>query len=166
MGRQPESFAGRKITTRVPWEMRGRGLVTLNGTTAASTSFQLNHNKDLPFEIHRMIPRANLALVAGGITIPTGPSQVGMYKVRLMLEDMSRMQPLLKQATPLINLCKGDQEQTWEWADPYYLEQSEGFSVTLSEPGGFGLEAPILVLVDIVFEGFLVVRGPAPQWGM
>jgi len=129
-----------------------------------------NHNIDMPFEVHRMIPR--VTLMADGV-----------FGVQLAPIDQPKIESLLalvkgkfdriggtitftKASTLLRSLTKGVSELTWEWAEPDTIVRQEGYTVTLDT-----LTFPTFIAgvtqtlkVEICFEGFLLQLGaPSEQ---
>lgn len=164
MGRLPDSFAGRKITMRIPYVLAGE--LTL-GSAVSGQQFPdatYNHNVDVPFECHRMIPRVT-GVDNNGLVIATQPDQdLLLNLVRVRITDFSKNVNLMKSSTLLENLIKGSSERTWEWAEPYYLVRSEGWQV-LCDTQTIPTFNPVVnqLRVQISFEGFLVVTAPASE---
>jgi len=173
MGRLPQSFGGRKITYRIPYAMYGKlnyladsAALVSQPVDFPSPTFQ--HNVDKPFEIHRMIPRGFPVVVGTNVYGSAPYEEVGgvvgvdedfLYTVTCRVKDISRDQYLMKDATPIANLTKGD-EQTWEFSDPLYLERSEGLIITIDRSLRTAAANAALLSVQIAFEGFLVVTSP------
>lgn len=156
MGRLPDSFAQRKITSRVPYSMEAHiDLTSLQ--IATLPTLPLSHNVDRPFEIHRMIPR-----VASTTTPPTSIiadlGMLGLTLAVIQILDVTKQQDLLRVPTPPANLVKGIGELIWEWADPFYLERSESLMVS-TEAANLSALTPIRLY--ITFQGFLVNIAPA-----
>lgn len=166
MGRLPDSFAGRKITFRVPYNMPGELTVDFNtpGTQFPEATF--SHQIDLPFEIHRVIPRIT-GLDAAGLVLAEQPSQdILAALVRLLFVDFAKNQQMMKSAQLISLLTKGSSERTWEWAEPYTIVKAEGFQVrvdTLAAPNPqFDPEVDSL-RIELNFQGFLLVVAPPSE---
>lgn len=171
MGRLPSEWAGRPITMRVPYEMSGELILTASKSGQQINDALFTNNVDMPFECHRMKPSVT-ALDGSGNVLATQPTQTLMQSlVRLRLNDFGKNVIMLKNPTLLTLLTKGTSEQTWEWAEPYYLVRSEGFQVqvdTLAYPIFDGNQIPVTpatvplvsLRIEIAFQGFLCVVAP------
>lgn len=172
MGRLPSHWAQRKITYRIPYAMYGRVILTdaAAGANPAGISFPdpaFRHNVDKPFEIHRAIPRA---FRVNGDNLYTGASGNGItdqFLISLRIKEMTRDQDLTSGPSPavqlpMINVIKGDEEDTWEWAEPFVIERAGGFFVTaeIANTGGGALSSS----VQLAFEGFLLIVAPATDF--
>jgi hypothetical protein len=167
MGRLPDTFAGKKIYYRQPYEVAGDIGVTTGLLNQLFPDATFQNATDKPFEIHRVIPYV-VALDAGGLPILAQPDQ-GLLQalIRLYITDLAKDAPLTKVPTLVSSLVKGSSERTWEWAEPYYLAKSEQFQVTINTqafPAGFAGAGITSLRVYITFEGFFVVITP-PQGG-
>lgn len=166
MGRLPSHWAQKLITMRVPYEMDGELSLTtaLAGQQFPDSTFA--NNIDKPFEIHRMIPRIT-ALDASGIALSPQPDQDLLQSlVRLTITDLGKNTPLTKSPTLMKLFTKGSSERTWEWAEPYYLIRGEQFQIiadALTFPANAAISNFVSVRVEISFQGFLLVVGPASE---
>lgn len=164
MGRLPDTWAGRKITMRVPQIISGE--LTLAGSVSGQQfpDATFLHNVDKPFEIHRVIPRIT-GVDANGAVVATQPAQETLQSlVRLRVIDFSKNENLTKASTLMKLFTKGTSEQTWEWAEPYYLVRSEGFQI-LVDTQAIPVFNPVITLlrIEIAFQGFLVVVAPPSE---
>ena len=164
MGRLGDQWAGRKITMRIPFCMAGE--ITLAGSVSGQqfpdATFLVNSDK--PFEIHRMIPRIT-GVDANGAVVATQPDQQTLQSlVRLRITDLSKNENLTKASTLMKLFTKGTSEQTWEWADPYYLVRSESFQI-LVDTQAIPVFNPVItqLRIEIDFQGFLVVVAPPSE---
>ena len=165
MGRLPDSWAGRKITMRIPYEMAGElSLTTLQaGVQFPDATFL--HNVDKPFEVHRVKPFIT-ALDAGSLPVASQPAQQTLLAlVRARVADLGKNELMTKAPTLLALLTKGDAEQTWEWAEPYTIVRSESFQVVLDalSLANFAGAGITRLSVGIAFQGFLLVVAPASE---
>jgi hypothetical protein len=164
MGRLPDQWAGRKITMRIPWNMAGE--ITLAGSVSGQqfpdATFLVNSDK--PAELHRMVPRIT-GVDANGAVVATQPDQQILQSlVRLRITDLSKNENLTKASTLMKLFTKGTSEQTWEWADPYYLTRSESFQI-LVDTQAIPVFNPVIaqLRIEINFQGFLIVVAPPSE---
>lgn len=166
MGRTPSTFGGRPVLTRLPYAMYGRldyacddaGGSGVQSMPAEFATAAFTNNTDLPVEIHRLIPRV-FPLIAGSTTYDDiVASDALLYTVSVRVLDLLHNQTLTKTATPLINLVKGD-EQTWEFADPHYLDVGENLVIVVER----SLKATnaALAAVQICLQGCQLITAPA-----
>lgn len=146
MGRLPDSFAGRPITGRVPFTLYGTIDMTGFTNLVTPSEVRVTHNADRPFEIHRMVP----------LFVNAEQER----KVFGQVFDFTKQQNLFKEPQPFGSVTRSETEHTWEWAEPYYLERSEGFVVSLHPNPAF---FPVVgeVHMPFTFQGFLVNVAPA-----
>jgi hypothetical protein len=165
MGRLPSEFAGRRITFRVPFTMPGELTIAAGATGVQFPEATYLHNQDKPFEIHRVIPRVT-ALNANGYVYNPQPIESLLERLtRIRIFDVSKNENLTKNAQLLHSLVKGEDEKTWEWAEPYTLVRSEGFQVSadnLATQSIVGEEYGSTRL-EVAFQGFLVVVAAPDQ---
>jgi hypothetical protein len=158
---------------RIPYEMAGELILagSTSGTQYPDAVF--TNNVDMPFEAHRAIPRVT-ALDDANIAVPNQPNQDLLQSlIRARVNDFGKNVIMTKNPTLLNLLTKGNEERTWEWAEPYYLVRSEGFQVVLDAltfppiwDGAQIVTAPpttpiISLRVEFAFQGFLCVVAPA-----
>lgn len=163
MGRLPATFAGRIVTARQPWAMAGEvSLTTAQPGIQFPEATYLN-STDRPFEIHRMIPFI-VAQDSDGIALPTQPDQDLLSSlIRTKINDLGKVTQMLKSATLIRTLVKGNSERTWEFADPYYLVKSEQLQV-INDALAFPVIANLVSLkVCMDFQGFFVTLGPPSE---
>ena len=164
MGRLAESFAGRKVSMRIPWVMAGE--ITLAGSTSGQQypDATFNHNIDKPGEFHRMIPRIT-GVDANGAVVATQPDQQILQSlVRIRIVDFSKNENFTKSSTLLKLFTKGTSEQTWEFAEPYYLVRGEGLQI-LVDTQAIPVFNPVIaqLRIELCFQGFLVVVAPPSE---
>ena len=164
MGRLPSYFAGREITARTPYNMEGELTLapSLSGRTYPDSTFLNAVNR--PFEVHRLIPRV-VALDAESLPISTQPSQLDllMNLVKANIENLTANDKMTKSAQLISTLVKGTSEQTWEWAEPYYLPNGHQFTValdTLALPAGVSYTQ---LKIAFNFQGFLLQVAPPSE---
>lgn len=164
MGLLPETWAGRKITMRIPFNVPGEILLSGSVSGAQFPDATFLHNIDKPFEIHRLIPRIT-GCDANGAVVPVQPDQDTLQSlVRLRILDFSKNEPLTKASTLMKLFTKGTSERSWEWAYPYYLVRSEGFQILLDTQTIPTFDPPIERLrVELNFQGFLIVVAPPSE---
>ena len=164
MGRLPDSWANRRITFRVPYLMAGE--LTLAGSQSGQQypDATFLHSIDKPFEIHRVIPRIT-GVDGNGAVIVTQPAQDTLQSlVRVRINDFSKNEQLTKSSTLLKLLTKGTSEQTWEWAEPYYLVRSEGLQVLVDTQAIPAFNPTVNQLrIELCFQGFLIVVAPPSE---
>lgn len=161
MGRLADSWAGRKITMRIPYNMAGELIVAGNvsGLQFPDATFQITIDK--PFEIHRMIPRIT-GLDSNNAVVATQPDQETLQSlVRLRIVDLSKNENLTKSATLMKLFTKGTSERSWEWAEPYTMVRSESFQI-LVDTQTIPTFSPVInnLRIEINFQGFLIVVAP------
>lgn len=164
MGRLPDSFAGRKITFRVPYTQAGELTLAGNVSGMQFPDATFLHSVDKPFEIHRMIPRIT-GLDDNGAVVATQPDQQTLQSlVRLRIIDFSKNEQLTKASTLMKLFTKGTSEQTWEWAEPYTLVRSEGLQI-LADTQAIPVFNPTVtrLRIEIAFQGFLIVVAPPSE---
>jgi len=170
MGRLPAQWANREITMRVPYVMSAE-LIIGGNLSAQFNSALFTNNVDKPFECHRMIPRVT-ALDDANNALANQPSQDLLQSLaRLRINDFGKNEILTKNPVLMNDLVKGSSERTWEFAEPYYLKNAEGFQVTvdtLALPVWDGGQIPtvppttplVSLRIEIAFQGFLCVVAP------
>lgn len=161
MGRLPETFASQPVAFRVPYIMSGTFILGSAAGPSQLPTATFMCTEDKPFEIHRMIPRV-LAVDASNQPVEGVSSDLMLRLISMQIQDLGKDQFFTKQPVTLNGFVKGTTEQTWEFADPYYLRKSENLIVSLTSetyPAGFLAEATS-IQVQISFEGFLVVIAP------
>lgn len=160
MGRLPATFAGMPVMFRVPFAMQTVKSFTTAQSGVSFPEGPVTQGVDKPFEIHRMVPRIT-ALDGSSVALNTQPSDDIMEAlISITIRDFGKNQALTKARTRLANFVKGSAERTWEFAEPYYLLQGDGFEIngsSLAYPAGLGVTS---LQVTISFEGFLVVVAP------
>jgi hypothetical protein len=171
MGRLPSEWAGRLITMRIPYEMAGEIVLQGNASGVQFPDDRFTNNIDMPFEIHRVIPRVT-ALDDANNALPNQPQQDLLQSLaRARINDFGKNVMMLKNPTLLNLLTKGSSERTWEFADPYYLIRSEGMQVvidTLTLPIWDGGQIPtnpptvplVSLRIEFGFQGFLLQVAP------
>lgn len=160
MGRLATTYAGQRITYRVPFAMTGfvdLPIVTGGAPFAerqADRNFFL-HNGDKPFEVHRMRPTA-LAVNAGVFSAAVAQETL-IAPIQVALRERSRNQAMTASFVPLLNLIKGSAEMTWEWAEPMTLVRGEGYFLKAASRQTTGDPTRL----NLTFEGFLLILAPA-----
>lgn len=165
MGRLPATWGGRIITARQPWSMAGEVALTTAQTGIQFPESTFLNSTDRPFEIHRVIPFV-VAQDSDGTALATQPDQDLLSAlIRTKITDLGKgPNTLMRSATLLRLLVKGNSERTWEWADPYYLAKSEQLQVindALTFPGG--ISGLVSLKVCMNFEGFFISIGPPSE---
>lgn len=164
MGMLPATWADRRISFRVPYNMAGE--LTLAGSVSGQQypDATFLHSIDKPFEIHRLIPRIT-GVDSNGAVVATQPDQDLLQSlVRLRINDFSKNEQLTKASTLMKLLTKGSSERTWEFAMPYYLTRSEGLQV-LVDTQAIPVFNPVVnqLRIELNFQGFLVVVAPPSE---
>jgi hypothetical protein len=157
---------------RIPYAMPGELILTgsVSGVQYPDSAF--TNNVDMPFECHRVIPRVT-ALDDANVAVPNQPSQDLLQSlIRVRVNDFGKNVIMTKNPAILNTLTKGNDERTWEFAEPYYLVRSEGFQVVLDSltfppiwDGAQIVTAPpttpiISLRVEWAFQGFLCQVAP------
>lgn len=165
MGRLPDQFAGRVITYREPFSMEGVKTITSgqNGQQYAPGVF--THASDKPFEVHRMIPRI-FGLTSQNVLADcddqcTLDYYLGLVKVRI--NDVGKTMEFQASSVYLASLVKGSSENTWEFAQPFYMAKGELLNISLDAdtfPAGF-TDVIASLRVHLTFEGFQLIVAPA-----
>lgn len=163
MGRLPDSWAGRKITMRIPYEMPGEILLTTLQSGIQFPDATYLHNVDKPFEIHRGKPIVQ-ALDETGIPIEEQPTQeVLLSLLRVRISDLGKNELLTKAPTLLSLLVKGSAEQTWEWAEPYTIVRSENMQLVADCLDIANFDGITTLRFAWSFQGFLLVVAPPSE---
>lgn len=162
MGRLPATFAGMPVMFRVPFIMQTTKSLTASQSGIAFPEGPVTNGIDKPFEVHRMIPRVTaLDGATPPVVVGVQPDEDSLSSlVSITIRDFGKNQALTKAPTRLANFVKGAGERTWEFAEPYYLLQGDGFEITgksLAYPAGLNTTS---IQVTISFEGFLLVLAP------
>ena len=157
MGRLPAMFDGKKIISRIPFTIEGRVDADSLEQDVTFPSSSFIHQDPRPFEIHRFIPRVYSIDTNDNIIDDLGDA--GLVLIYFLLHDFSHDQDILKIPTTPLTLTRGTQDRCWEWAEPYTLEKSEGFSskfnvVDTVDPAAVTPVTRIRVMFS--FEGFLL----------
>jgi hypothetical protein len=165
MGRLPDTWAGRKITMRVPYEMAGEvTLVSLQaGLQFPDATFQ--HNVDKPFEVHRAKPFI-IALDANSLPVNPQPTQETLQALlRVRISDLGKNELITKTPTLIGLIVKGTAEATWEWAEPYTIVRSESFQVVVDalSLANFAGDGITKLVLGWAFQGFLLVVAPPSE---
>jgi len=172
MGRLPIRFDGQLITFREPYEF------SADISVAAGDSVQFPDKTFLeatskPFEIHRVIPRLTAFFtVTSVLTIMEPQPSILSRLIRFRMQDLSKNEPNTKTTTLLDTVVK-DNEQTWEWEEPYTIVRGEQFQVSIDAAASFGFTpfstlisalSPIPTIdsirVELTFQGYHIVVGP------
>lgn len=163
MGRLPATWGGRLITARAPWAMAGEVALTSAAPGIQFPEATFLNSTDRPFEIHRMIPFV-VAQDSSGVALPVQPDQDLLSAlIRTKIQDLGKVNQLLKSATLLRLLVKGSSERTWEFADPYYLAKSEQLQV-INDALTFPVITDLVTLkVCMDFQGFFITIGPPSE---
>lgn len=166
MGRLPDQFAGRVITYREPFAMEARIRMASAVPNLQYPEAAFMHATDKPFEIHRLIPRC-LCLDVNNNPVDEDVQRSNPYLMSLILATINDLGKTMEQtnaATPLNSLVKGTSEQTWEFAQPFYLAKGESLRIALTSrtfPAGFADDAITQIEVSLCYEGFELILGPA-----
>lgn len=160
MGRLAAKYADLDITARFPYVMPGE---LTQAASIANIPF-VNENflnvQDKVFECHRLIPRV-WALDSNGVLLPEQPDQLllqGLVITSIVLQGFN--QQVTKSPTRLATLLKGSAENTWEFADPFYLPNGRGVQVFITTTAFPDIEDLSSLLVAFTFEGFLLQTAP------
>jgi hypothetical protein len=181
--RLPTTFAGKPISMRVPWALRGE-LIVPNGAPGVSFPDVFRLAIDKPFEIHRL--RAHVYPFNDAVTPLTAPISPGTLAqqsldvreilddfIRIDITDISKNEKLTRVPTLIKSLMTQDRK-TWEWEDPYTIVRSEGFQVDVDNlaPVTFplcftcptqGSEICANLSVRLAFEGYLLIIAPPSE---
>ena len=163
MGRLPDSWAGRKITMRIPYEMPGELPLTSNQPGQQFPDATFLHNVDKPFEVHRAKPFIT-ALDSNGNVINPQPDQVTLQAlVRVRISDLGKNELMTKSPIVVALIPKGTSEQTWEWAEPYTIVRAESFQLVADALAFTNFEGLVTLRFAWKFEGFLLVIAPPSE---
>ncbi len=163
MGRLPDSWAGRKITMRIPYEMPGELPLTTGQTGQQFPDATFLHNVDKPFEIHRVKPFV-IALDTNGDVLADQPDQQVLQSLlRVRISDLGKNELMTKSPISVALIPKGTSEQTWEWAEPYTITRSESFQVVADALAYTNFEGLVTLRLCWKFEGFLIVVAPPSE---
>lgn len=165
MGRLPDSWAGRKITMRVPYEMAGEVILASLQPGLQFPDATFSHNVDKPLEVHRCKPIVT-GLDANGLVTNTQPLQEVLQQlIRVRISDLGKNELMSKSPTLLALLVKGAAEATWEWAEPYTIVRSESFQVVADalSLANFAAAGITQLRLSWIFEGFLLVVAPPSE---
>lgn len=161
MGRLAAKYADLDITTRFPYAMPGELTQAASVSNIPFNNENFLNVQDKVFECHRLIPRV-WALDSNGVLLTTQPDQLllqGLVLTSINLQGFNQL--VTKAQTRLGTLLKGSAENTWEFADPFYLPNGRGvqaFITTTAFPAIANLSS---LLVAFTFEGFLLQTQPA-----
>jgi len=176
VGRLPLQYAGKDITMRYPFVMPGELLVDPNSSGVLFDQNTFIHNIDTPFEIHRMIVKLT-AVDSSATPVIFEPQPTTLdRRIRLTVENLSAVNVKLNKAPALPRLLMKENELTWEWEDPYTIQRSNGFLVSV-DAGAFpsycipscvtspGVPNEVQVTVnrvrvEISFQGFNIIINP------
>lgn len=170
MGRLPDSWAGRKITMRIPYDMPGEQNVTSNQSGIQFPDATFLHNVDKPFEVHRAKPvvtalDATNIPVVDNANLPSLEALLGFIRVRV--NDLGKNELMTKAPALLSLLVKGSAESTWEFAEPYTITRSESFQVIVDCLDLTNLIAASATVAKLKlawnFQGFLLVVAPPSE---
>jgi hypothetical protein len=163
MGRLPDSWAGRKITMRIPYEMPGEVPLTTNQTGQQFPDATFLHNVDKPFEIHRVKPFV-MALDTNGALLSPQPDQVTLQALlRVRISDLGKNELMTKSPISVALIPKGAAEQTWEWAEPYTIVRAESFQLAVDALAFTNFSGLVTLRFAFKFEGFLIVVAPPSE---
>jgi hypothetical protein len=163
MGRLPDSWAGRKITMRIPYEMAGEVPMTTAQVGQQFPDATFLHNVDKPFEIHRCKPFC-IALDTNGDVLDNQPDQVVLQSLlRVRISDLGKNELMTKAPTALPLLTKGTAEQTWEWAEPYTIVRAESFQIVVDALAFTNFSDLVTLRLAWMFQGFLIVVAPPSE---
>jgi hypothetical protein len=160
MGRLPSEFNGRKILGRIPYTMPGELQIASNTLNNQYPELTFQHNIAMAYEIHRVSITISALDAAGLMYIAAVPPSFFLDQLtRIRIEDVMRNQVLTKNPQLVATLLRAD-TRTWEWADPYIVEASQGFRVSmdnLATPGIVG-GAYISSRAAVSFQGNLLIQ--------
>lgn len=180
--RLPAMFAGKPITFRIPYTMRGE-LVVPNFTTGVPfPDATFLHNVEKPFEIHRVrlhtLPFDNATppvAVSPGVLLQQSLDARKFLDdyVRLDILDQSKNERLTRGPTLIESLVTAN-ARTWEWEDPYTIVRAEGFQMTVDNlaPPTFPIcftcptQGQVVVAninVRVALQGYLLVIAPPSE---
>lgn len=169
MGRLPDSFAGKKITQRIPYEMTGELVVAPSTSNAPFPGGPFLLNVDMPFEVHRVktwIVGVSNAVSASAIAVVATqpPQEVLSSLVRMNIARIGGTIKWMKTSTLVAAMPKGTSEWTWELADPDTIVRQEGYEVSI-ETLAMPVFDPVLTnfWVIVKFEGFQLQLGPPSE---
>jgi hypothetical protein len=163
MGRLPDSWAGRKIMMRIPYEMPGEMPLTSAQTGQQFPDATFMHNVDKPFEIHRLKPFV-IALDQNGDVLATQPDQTTLQALlRVQIADLGKNEKMTKSPISVALIPKGTSEQTWEWAEPYTIVRSESFQVVADALSFANFAGLVTLRLCWKYEGFLIVVAPPSE---
>lgn len=167
MGRLPDSWAGRKITMRIPYEMPGELTLTSNQSGVQFPDATFLHNVDKPFEVHRAKPIISVLDANNAPLLATQGQDLLQQFVRIRLNDLGKNELMTKSATLAALIPKGSAEATWEWAEPYTIVRSESFQVIADCLDLTNLIAGVAGAAKLrlgwMFQGFLLVVAPPSE---
>lgn len=164
MGLLPDSWAGRKITQRTPYNMAGELTLTGAQTGMPFPEATFTQNIDQPFEVHRMKPGVT-GLNGGGNVVAVQPDQRTLLAlVRLKIDRVGGVITLTKAPTLASSLVKGSAELTWEFGYPDTIVRQEGYEVNVTTLATPVFADPITSLrIEVIFQGYLLQLGPPSE---
>lgn len=165
MGRLADTWAGKKITQRIPYMMPGELTGILSATTGRPfPDGTFTHNVDMPFEVHRLKPWVT-GLDGAGVAVITQPDQLLLLDmVKAQIDRIGGTIKWTKVATRLIQMVKGTAELTWELADPDTIVRQEGYQISVDVDTIPAFAVPISSLrIEIAFQGFLLQVAPPSE---
>lgn len=168
MGRLPDTFAGKKITQRTPYEMTGELIVAPSTANAPFPGGTFLLNIDTPFEVHRVKPwivGVSSAVGATPVVVATQPPQEMLASLmRINIARIGGTIKWMKTSTLVAALPKGTSEWTWELAEPDTIVRQEGYEVSV-ESLAMPVFSPVLtnLWITVKFEGFQLQLGPPSE---
>ncbi len=163
MGRLPDSWAGRKITMRIPYEMPGELPLTTGQVGQQFPDATFLHNVDKPFEIHRVKPFVIALDTDGNVINPQLDQQTLQSLLRVRISDLGKNELMTKSPTAVPLLTKGTSEQTWEWAEPYTIVRSESLQLVADAQSFTNFTGIVTLRFCFMLQGFLIVVAPPSE---
>lgn len=161
MGRLAARYADLDITARFPYVMSGELIQAASTPNIFFNNENFLNQQDKVFEVHRLIPRI-WALDDNDVLLPSQPDQLllqGLVLTSIVLQGFN--QQVTKSPTRLGTLLKGSAENTWEYADPFYLPNGRGVQATITTTAFPAIANLASLLVVFTFEGFLLQVAPS-----
>lgn len=164
MGRLAQTFAGLNIQDMFPYNMPTEISVAASTSGRAFPSTDLLNTVNMPFAVHRLIPRI-IGVTDAGVPISPQPElEVREAIVRLRWTLTGFNQDGTKASTRVGNLVLGSTSQRYiQFEEPFVLPNSNGFMVFAdidAFPAGSEWTDVDLLRITLNLQGYLLQVAP------
>lgn len=164
MGRLAQSFAGLQIMDMFPYNMPTEQTIITSQQGLAFPNADLMNQVQMPFAVHRMIPRI-LALDSSGLVLSTQPDlEVRETLIKLSVNLQGFNHDATKAPVRVGNLLGGStSERYWRFEEPFVMPNSNGILIKMdcdAFPATFAGSGIVSLRVTINLQGYALQVAP------